>query len=145
MTYPRCRRQHLTPQSVHPSVIPATRSYSFHYWVKMCTQKGWLHGDRAENNYIRSGLSREYSGEELPDTFQCIMSHESGLSIRFLSVHLELPSLFRSNRSPDNPLKPVAVCFIGMFSILTVPGNRCNLDCVVYHMPQSMQFCFILV
>jgi hypothetical protein len=125
MTYPRCRRRHLTPQSVYvyPSVIPAIRSYSFRYQVKMCTQKGWLHAGRAEKNYINSGLRREYSGEELPDTFQCIMSHESGLPFRFLSVPLELPSLW----SPDIPLKPVVVCFIGMFSILTVPGNGCNL------------------
>jgi len=66
MAYPRCKRRHLAPQSVLSSVIPATRSYSFHYQVKMCTQKGWLHAERAEKNYIRSGLRREYLGEELP-------------------------------------------------------------------------------
>ena len=66
----------------------------------------------------------EYSSEELPNTFQCMASHEIGLPFRFLSVHLELPLLFRSNRSPGNPLKAVDVCFIGMFSIFTVPGNR---------------------
>jgi len=49
----------------------------------------------SQTSVYAKGLGADYaeSIQVLPDTFQCIMSQGSWLSFRFLSVHLELPSL----------------------------------------------------